>query len=996
MFQTYELFLIILGYMLVLFLVAYYAEKKEKEGASIVSNPYVYSLSLAVYCTSWTFYGSVGKAASSGLDFLTIYTGPTLMASLWWIVLRKIVRISKKHRITTISDFIGSRYGNSILLSALVTIIAVIGITPYLGLQIKAIINTFTICTGHPEGGRFTGILITFFLGLFAIIFGARRLDLSERHGGLVFAIAFESVIKLAAFLLVGAFVTFGLFNGFDDIFSRISGSDYRTLLTVGEESNVSHVKWFSLTLLSMMAIMFLPRQFHVSVVENSDENHIRKAMWLFPLYLLLMNIFVLPVAFGGLLLDISPSVADSYVLILPLSQDKSLLTIIAFMGGFSAATAMIIVESLALSTMVMNSLVIPALYGLSENRSFSFIIINIKRLVILASVFSGFLFATVFGDFYSLVDMGLKSFEAVSLFALPFLAGMYWRGGTRKGAIAGLIGGFTVWLYTLIFPALMRTGMLEASPALDAIFHSSILSPTALFGLHGLDKWSHSLFWSFSVNCLLYFGVSLMTRQNEEETRQAIAFVEMLSPERMPAGRIQSIKELRNLMYQYMGNEEGSRAFDRLLAHRRVDPSNVSDRQLLALQNDARKVLSGAIGSSIAALIMKDTIVLTSQEQRELSDSIKDMTNSLRLSRQELSEANRQLAGLKEFSERIIESLPLGISTIDENGRINYWNRYMEDLTGIRKNSANGADIRALMKDIQPCFLGSDIRTGEFLCERKTPPGLGSRGDQIIKVYVSPFRGYERGYVLAFEDITEKKRLERELSQASKHASLGRLTAGVSHEIGNPLASISSLVQELGSLRFDRGEDANFASNSYKVITGHLERIARIVRSLGDFARLGSPEKTYIDLGEVIERTIQLVKYDRKAKNTRILSDMSEGLKIKANPDQIQQVALNIMLNSMDAMAEGGELRISARRDDSHAEVTFSDNGAGMDPAIIDRIFDPFFTTKPLGKGTGLGLSICYGIINDHDGGIKVNSKEGEGTEFIIRLPLVVEGKIS
>ena len=304
-----------------LFLIAHYAEKMEKAGSSIVSNPYVYSLSLAVYCTSWTFYGSVGKAANSGLNFLTIYIGPTLMAALWLVILRKVVYISKENRITTISDFLSSRYGNSLFLSALVTFVIVIGITPYLGLQIKAIMTTFSILSGRPEGSHFAGWLITIILGVFAIFFGARRVDVSERHSGLVFAVAFESAVKLIAFVSVGVFVTFGLFDGFGDILHRVKESQYAMLTTLGNNSNVTFTEWTSLTFLSMMAIMFLPRQFHVSVVENSSLEHIKKAMWLFPLYLFLINIFVLPIAYGGLLLGEPQQGADYFVLSIPLRQ---------------------------------------------------------------------------------------------------------------------------------------------------------------------------------------------------------------------------------------------------------------------------------------------------------------------------------------------------------------------------------------------------------------------------------------------------------------------------------------------------------------------------------------------------------------------------------------------------------------------------------------------------------------------------------------------------
>ncbi|MGD0283349.1 MAG: stage II sporulation protein E, partial [Dissulfurispiraceae bacterium] len=453
MFTPLNLFLIVLGYLMLLFAVAYYAEQKEKYGKSIVNNPYIYSLSLAVYCTSWTFYGSVGKAATSGLSFLPTYLGPTLMASVWMLVLRKVVRTAKANRITTIADFIGARYGKSLFLSAVVTIVAVAGITPYLGLQIKAITTTFTLITGNTGGSVAAGLIITFILGTFAIIFGARRLDSSERHVGLVFAIAFESIIKLAAFILVGVFVTFSLFNGPGDILARIQISHHEALLHLGPGTATGYFEWASLIFLSMMAVMLLPRQFQMTVVENYDENHIRKATWLFPLYLLLINIFVLPIAFGGILAGGSEKGADYFVLTLPLTNGARNLSLFAFIGGFSAATGMIIVEAIALSTMVMNSIIMPALIKFQDAPSFPKMVLYIKRLVIMGIVFLGYSFTTAIGGFYSLMDIGLRSFEAVALLAPAFFMGLYWKRGTKSGAIAGLAAGFTVWFYALILP---------------------------------------------------------------------------------------------------------------------------------------------------------------------------------------------------------------------------------------------------------------------------------------------------------------------------------------------------------------------------------------------------------------------------------------------------------------------------------------------------------------------------------------------------------------
>jgi Na+/proline symporter/signal transduction histidine kinase len=979
-FEGWLLFIFILAYLSLLFLIAYYAERREKAGKSIVSNPYVYSLSMAVYCTSWTFYGSVGKAATSGLSFLTIYLGPTLMASLWWIVLRKIIIISKENRITTISDFVGSRYGNSLFLSALVALVALIGITPYLGLQLKAIMNTFSILAGETKGSAAAGWFITLILGIFAIIFGARRLDSSERHEGLIFAIAFESIVKLIAFLFVGYFVTYGLFDGFADIFEKIKDSPYGDLLYLGGGTSVSYNEWASLLFLSMMAILFLPRQFHVSVVENSDVSHVSKAMWLFPLYLFLINIFVMPVAFGGLLLGGSQADADSFVLTIPLGQQQSLLALIVFIGGFSAATGMVIVESVALSTMVMNNLVMPGIFRFNKMKGFPAIILNLKRLIILGCVFLGYFFAVSIGEFYSLVDIGLKSFEAVTIFAPSIILGLYWKRGNRLGAIGGIIAGFVIWFYTLFMPALLKAGVIHEKGLLSSLINSEILNPHALFGLSGLDKWSHSLFWGLLFNLIFYIGLSIFTKQGGEEEKQALLFVESYSPRMLPMKGIYSIRQIEDILGQYIGRKEARDIIELFISRHGIKREDISQDELFRLRDEAERVLSGALGSAIATIIFEDKVTLTEQERGEISSSIKQMTDTLRLSRQELAEANRNLAYLKEFSENIIESAPVGIVTVDSSLTVKYWNKEMEIITGIKRNFAYDHFIVHLLPWIRKeIFAQSELN--ELLVQA---PSM-----QTFKINISPFKDPSGGHVVILEDITEKKKMEEQLQQASKLASLGKLTAGISHEIGNPLASISSLVQELKSLTMESGEDKEFSSESLKTINSHIERIAKIVRSLGDFARISTKEKIPSNISEILDRTINLVKYDKRFKNVQLVPNIDTIPPFRINPDQIQQVFLNLMLNSIDAMPEGGKLTVSMKKTDSSVEVMFSDTGTGIDETIIDRIFDPFFTTKSPGRGTGLGLSICYGIIKEHNGTITVKSRKGEGTTFTIRLPV-------
>ena len=480
------------AYLGVLFAIAWLADRRAEAGRSVIANPYIYALSLAVYCTSWTFYGSVGRAASSGVGFLPVYLGPTLVVALWWYVWRKVIRISKTYRITSIADFVASRYGKSQGLGGLVTIIAVLGVIPYISLQLKAISSSFTILLSYPEivmpakavARPFfhdNGLYVAVILAAFTILFGTRHLDATERHEGLVAAIAFESVVKLLSFLVVGAFVTFGIFSGFGDIFGLAQQVPSLAPLLTVSSSGGSYATWAFLTLLSMLSIMFLPRQFQISVVENVDENHLAKAIWLFPLYLLLINLFVLPIALGGLMLFAGAVDADTFVLTMPMSHHAEALTLFAFIGGLSAGTGMVIVETIALSTMVCNDLVMPFLLRqrwlrMNEWRDVSWLLLIIRRLAIAAILILGYIYFRAAGEAYALVGIGLISFAAVAQFAPAILGGIYWKGATRSGAIAGLVGGFAVWAYTLALPSFAKSGWLSAGFLQDGLFGVALL----------------------------------------------------------------------------------------------------------------------------------------------------------------------------------------------------------------------------------------------------------------------------------------------------------------------------------------------------------------------------------------------------------------------------------------------------------------------------------------------------------------------------------------
>ena len=723
------------AYVGLLFAIAYYGDKRADAGRSIIANPYIYALSLAVYCTSWTFYGSVGRAATSGIGFLPIYLGPTLMAALWWYVMLKIIRISKQNRITSIADFIASRYGKSQTLGGMVTIIAVVGIIPYIALQLKAISNTFSIILRYPvvaapeQHGAplFLGdntFYIAMLLAAFTILFGTRHLDATERHEGLVAAVAFESLVKLLAFIAVGLFVTFSLYDGFGDIFSRAGQTtQLSALLTFGGESG-GYATWASLMFLSMAAIMFLPRQFQVTVVENVDERHLTKAIWLFPLYLLAINIFVLPITFGGLLHFPDGTVdADTFVLTLPIAERQPWLALFAFIGGLSAATGMVIVETIALSTMVCNDLVMPVLLRLkalrlTERRDLSGLLLGIRRGAIVLILVLGYLYFYLAGEAYALVSIGLISFSAVAQFAPAIIGGIFWKGGTRTAAFCGLAAGFLVWTYTLLLPSFAKSGWLPITFLSHGLFGTDLLKPQQLLGLQGLDDITHCLFWSMLVNIGCYVGVSLIKGPNAAEHGQATVFVDALKhPLAVPGSRFwrgsASVNDLLLLVGRFLGPERAHEAFAAYARGRGA-------RSVEALSADANLVhhaeslLAGAIGSASARVMVASAVEEEPLGIDEVMNIIDEASQVLAYSRQleqksqELEAATKELRGANQRLQELDRLKDDFISTVTHELRT--------PLTSIRAFSEILNDNPRLDEAERAKFLGIIVKESERL----------------------------------------------------------------------------------------------------------------------------------------------------------------------------------------------------------------------------------------------------------------------------------------
>ena len=664
-------------YLGMLFAVAWWGDKRADQGKSLIANPTIYALSMAVYCTTWTFYGSVGRAAVSGIGFLPVYLGPTLVMALGWFVLLKMIRIVKANRITSIADFISSRYGKSHLVGGLVTIIAVVGIIPYIALQLKAISSTVSLLLSYPEltmpdrsattsVAADMSLYIALILAAFTIVFGTRHLDATERHEGMVAAIALESGVKLVAFMAIGVYVTYGIYDGFGDIFEHVVADPELRRLTSAIPSGQGYTGWFSLIVLSAMAVLFLPRQFQVAVVENVNEAHLKRAAWLFPLYLLLINIFVLPIALGGLLHFSGQGVdADTFVLTLPMSQRQEGLALLVFIGGLSAATGMVIVETISLSTMVCNDLVMPLLLhhnrqSLEESKDLSRLLLAIRRGAIVVILLLGYLYFRLAGEAYALVAIGLISFAAVAQFAPAMLGGMYWRGGTRGGALAGLSAGFLVWGYTLLLPSFAKSGWLPDGFLTQGLFGIELLRPQQLFGLAGIDEISHCLFWSFFANIGAYIGVSLLRPPTAAEATQATVFVDALKD----TGHLGAVfwrgrakvSDLQDLVGRFLGPARAQSAFAAHARRRGKDSMLEADAQLVQF---AESLLAGAIGSA-SARVMVASVAKEEPLSIEEVMHILDEASQLRTYSRELERKSRELTAatleLQEANERLQE----------------------------------------------------------------------------------------------------------------------------------------------------------------------------------------------------------------------------------------------------------------------------------------------------------------------------------------------------
>jgi len=650
-----------IAYVAFLFIVAFIADRMAMHGRNRwLQSPVIYTLSLSIYCTAWTFYGAVGNAARSGLEFVTIYLGPTLVMLGWWWGLRKLVRIGRSQRVTSIADLLSSRYGKSNVLAISVTVLAVIGMTPYIALQLQSINLSFQIFAEavDPDADALGSVFwISAGLAVFAILFGTRNLDANERHHGVITAVAVEAVVKLVALLAVGAFVVWGVAGGIGETFARIDASQIGTWSTDG-------TRWATLTFLAGAAFVCLPRMFQVMVVENDDERHLRTAAWAFPLYLMLISLFVLPIAAIGL--DLMPDGAnpDLYVLSIPLSQNETGLAMLAFLGGFSSATSMVIVAALALSTMVSNHIVMPiwlALQGdgASVSGDVRHVVLLARRVAIAVIMVLGAIYYQISGGGAALASIGLIAFAGIAQILPALVGGLYWRGATRSGALAGLSLGFVLWLYTLFLPGL-GVGVLPASVIEAGLLGIGWLRPQALFGSAGLDPLVHSVLWGLTLNTLAFVAVSLLTFPSPLERLQGAQFVNVFNHSAGPRGWVGSLAQTEDLLVmsqRILGGNQAQALFVREAREQGLK-GHLPEPTPAFLQTLERE-LSGSVGSATAHAMVGQIVGRSSVSVQDLmavadeSAQILEYSSQLEAKSAELVRTARQL---REANEKLTQ----------------------------------------------------------------------------------------------------------------------------------------------------------------------------------------------------------------------------------------------------------------------------------------------------------------------------------------------------
>ncbi len=969
------LFLVGVAYLLLLFLIAYAAERGWVP-PSVTRHPLTYVLSLGVYATSWSFYGSVGFARDQGYNFLTVYFGVTLAFLLTPVLLVPVLRLTRRYQLTSLADMFAFRY-RSQFAGVLVTLFMLAGTLPYIALQIQAVTESIGVLTQEAAPSTLAlGFCIC--LTVFAILFGARHISPREKHEGLVLAIAFESLVKLVALLSVGLFAYFGVLDGADGLERWL---EHHPEALDALYRPVTEGPWATYLLLSFAAAFLLPRQFHMSFTENLVPRALPVASWGFPLFLLLLNLPIPLILWAGQASG-TPVVADYYVLGITLDGGGAWLPLLAYIGGISSASAMMIVTTLALSSMCLNHLLLPLTYPDPKLDVYRWLLWG-RRLLIGLIIFAGFIFYLVLQHNRGLVELGLISFVAVAQF-LPGVFGLlYWPRATRLGFLAGLGAGAVIWAGTLLVPLLQRAGAFAVGPEV-----LQIVDPA------GQDKWQYATFWSLAVNGLLFVVFSLLSRPDEEEREAAYACVlESMAP---PRGVVTAVStgQFRQQLAQVMGAKAADHEVRQALEDLDMASDEVRPNQLRRLRDRIERNLSGLMGPQMARMIVDTRLRLNPQEQTALGDSMRFIEERLERSRSQLRGLAVELDALRRYHRQVLHDLPIGVCSVGPANEVVIWNLAMELTSGITRASAVGTPLAELPEPWASLLVEFSATEDLHVHKRQLMIDGRLRSFNLHRAALAAASDERSvagdlgtgGMVILLEDLTDISTLEAELAHSERLASIGRLAAGVAHEIGNPVTGIACLAQNLRE-----ESEPELVRESVAAILEQTRRITEIVQSLVSFSHSGQLARgvrVQMVLRDSVEEAIRLVRLSHSGRQVECLNECDPELRLLGDRQRLVQVFVNLLTNACHASSPGDTVEVRATRRGDRIEVEIRDQGCGMPSDVRERIFEPFFTTREPGEGTGLGLALVYSIVQDHEGTITVDSGVGRGTRMRIDLP--------
>ncbi|MCL6417342.1 ATP-binding protein [Aestuariirhabdus sp. Z084] len=971
-FEVSTLLLVTLGYLACLFLAAWVTERGIIP-KRIVRHPVTYVLSLGVYASAWATYGTVGFAHHYGMVFLAYYLGICGAFFLAPVLLAPILKITRTYQLGSLSDLFSFRFRSS-WAGTLSTGLMVIALLPLLALQIQAVADAMQLIT-HYRSPETLALGFCVLMIVFTILFGARHISSRERHEGLVFAIAFESVVKLVAMVAIS---TLAIYQFFDGPAGLERWLEQNTELMPAFQQSLEGGPWRTLLLVFFASAVTMPHMFHMIFTENLNRRALLTASWGMPLLLLVLSFCVIPILASGLLLK-APTNPEYFTLGIGISADSPLMTLLAYVAGLSASSGLIIVTTLALSAMVLNHLVLPFYQPSAKGNIYSWLGWT-RRILISTIILASYGFYHLLQAYQDLSNLAVVAFVGTLQFLPGILATLYWPTANRQGFIAGLIVGGLVWAISMMVPLITGWQQIDL--------------PLLGYSLNiDADSWNMAAIVSLSLNSLAFVIVSILSQSSEDEISAASACsVDTMNRPQRRGLSIETPEEFQQQLTKPLGARIAQREVNQALRDLSLSYHEKRPYALRRLRDRIQANLSGLMGPSVAQEIVDNFLPYKDGVAEYVTEDIHFMENRLEEYHSQLTGMAAELDGLRRYHRETLKSLPMAVCSLGDDQEILMWNRAMEQITAISAIDIVGSrlsDISSPWRELLQRFVDD---TAPHLYKQEVEVDGQERCISLHKAAISDTQAARSGTIVLLEDLTDTQVLEEKLVHSERLASIGRLAAGVAHEIGNPITGIACLAQEMR----EETDNDEFREMAQQVL-GQTERVTRIVQSLVNFSHSGTNHRQSapadpVNIHTTVNEAIDLLSLSRKEQGIVYHNQIDQSLLVSGDGQRLLQVFVNLLSNARDASPANSDIRLSSEASEHTVTLRVTDQGSGIPAHIRDSLFEPFVTTKDPGRGTGLGLALVYSIIEEHFGKIDVISptddENGSGTSIVITLP--------